>query len=127
MTTLYIIFLTSVFAIIAFSFFSLKIYKEALSLNPKVKTLEQLESDISVAQATILNLKAQMEQLNGLLLVAQGTIEEAKNERCFLDTYEQDLNIKHKLIEDLNDEIKQVSEKVQKQAETLEDLNRQIT
>jgi predicted nucleic acid-binding Zn-ribbon protein len=127
MTTIYIVFLTSIFAIIAFSFFSLKVYKDALSLNPKVRTLEQLESDISVAQATILNLKSQIEQLNGLLLVAQGTIEESKNERRFLDTYEQDLNTKHKLIEDLNNEIKQISEKVQKQAEMLEDLNRQIT
>lgn len=127
MTTIYIIFLTTVAAVTAFAAFTVKVYKDALRLNPKARTLEQLETDIATAQATILNLQSQIGQLNNLLLAAQNTIEEAKQERNFLDTYEQDLNTKHKTINDLQDTIKEAAGKVREQFNKLEELNAQVS
>lgn len=123
MGTLYIIFISSLFLIFVGICFSVKVYRDALKLNPKVKSLEQLESEISIAQATVSNLKSQVEQLNNSYLAAQNTINEAKKERDFLETYEAELIKKHNSIDDLNESISELADKAQKQADALSEIN----
>lgn len=127
MGTLYIIFISSLFLIFVGTCFSVKVYRDALKLNPKVKSLEQLESEISIAQATVSNLKSQVEQLNNSYLAAQNTINEAKQEREFLETYESELIKKHNAIEDLNESISELADKAQKQADALSEINEQVS
>lgn len=123
MSTFYIIFLASLTALFFLSFFAIRVLNEALKLNPKVKTLDELLSQITTAQATLTELEEKIEEIKCERDKAERLIEEAKIAQDFLNTHETEVKNKQSIIDELNTTIRNYNDMIAKKENELQDLN----
>ena len=104
-TTLYIVFLSSLLAIMIMTVIAVKLYHDALKINPELKKLEQIKNEIGIANATLISLKQQVEGKNKELVSAEEIISKAETVKEFLEKFESEYNEKKGMIQILQDEI----------------------
>lgn len=125
-TTLYIVFLSSLLAIMIMTVIAVKLYHDALKINPELKKLEQIKNEIGIANATLISLKQQVEGKNKELVSAEEIISKAETVKEFLEKFESEYNEKKGMIQILQDEIDALGKNANESAKTLQDLNDQV-
>lgn len=125
--TLYII--TILFLVISFSsiLYSLHIYREALRLNPKAMTEQELDTEIKGKQVIINQMDAEIDRINQEKAQAERIIEEGKSWKNFLANYDAEYQQKQQTIKDLQDQLVKLGKDCSEQAAKLQELNKQIS
>lgn len=107
--------------------FSCVMYFRARRLNPYNRTREKLESAIAAARDNYYYVKEQIKQLEAEKLAVQQIIDKKEAMEKFINDFQKDYDDKKLLIDKMNEDIKEITSKLQAADDDLKKKNKELT